>query len=126
LRDEINRQDFAQALTNIKTILVECMRPVCEAATAVIEQLRETFAGVNLGNVTTMLDWAKENAPQIAEQHAADALDAMVYTLDQLQIIEQEPAQEWPSKNPYLAHHGYVCGIDLANGPDFTAGGGKA
>ena len=35
-----------------------------------------------------------------------------------------KPAPEWTAENPYMAHHGYVCGIDLANGPDFTAGGG--
>ncbi|MBR5889125.1 MAG: hypothetical protein IKY92_03695 [Akkermansia sp.] len=96
LRDEINRQNFALALTNIKTMLVECMRPVCEAATATIEWLRETFAAVDLSNVTTMLDWAKENAPQIVERHADDALDALTYS----------------------------CGIDLAHGPDMAAGGG--
>ncbi len=93
LCDEIRRQKMAEALLNIKTSLVECIVPVCEAATAAVERLREAVTGINLDQITTMLDWAKENAPQIVEQHADDALDALTYS----------------------------CGIDLAAGPDMTA-----
>lgn len=66
------------------------------AVQKVADHVHEVFAGINMGNITTALDWVKENAPQIAERHAGDALDALRYS----------------------------CGIDLANGPDFTAGGG--
>ena len=62
-------------------------------------------------NVTARFRWGV-SAYELPRLYALDKEDAL------------KPAREWPAQNPYLAHHGYVCGIDLANGPDFTAGGG--
>lgn len=96
LSDEIRRQSVAEAILNVQITLVDHMRHVCEAAAKIIDRLREGFASFNLDTVTTMLDLVNENAPQIAEQHAADALYALAYSY----------------------------GVDLANGPDMTGHGG--
>lgn len=125
---EIEKRYHGQvrAFENVKISLVDHMTPALKAAAQVVENMRRAIEGAMSQTPfgKALLDWTRENVPQSNEQHPADALDAMVYALDPLQIIEQEPAQEWTAQNPYLAHHGYVCGIDLANGPDFTAGGG--
>lgn len=99
---------------SLHTSLVDCLTPAVKAAAqavanlakAITSAIAETQAG------KTLLDYVKENAPQIAEQHPADALAALPYNM---QIM---------SRADHDALHGYVCGIDLANGPDFTAGGG--
>lgn len=48
--------------------------------------------------------------------------------LDSLLETDREERGQWTKANPHrcdaLDILPYVCGIDLANGPDFTAGGG--
>lgn len=95
---EIEKQyhGMHRKIESIKISLTDALTPAVKAATQAVQALADaiTNAVERSQPGKKLLDWAKENAPQITERHPADALDAVVY------------------------------GIDLANGPDFTAGGG--
>lgn len=120
LRDEITRINFNKNLLNIKVSLVDYFTPVFKAAQQAVERLREAVAGIKWNPPDlSALSWATEQVeeaplPQWPKEnpHRCDVLDAMAYNM---QVM---------SRADHDALHGYVCGIDLAHGPDFSAGGG--
>ena len=67
------------AAGRIADLFAEGMRQLASAVQIVVDKASEFFAGINMGNITTALDWVKENASQIIEQHAGDAVDALTY-----------------------------------------------
>jgi hypothetical protein len=110
---------------SFKISLVDNLTPAIKAASKVVSNLAKviTSAIAETQAGKTLLDYAKENAPQIAEHHAADALDAMTYAAQNYQTL----LHPLPDNVQVMSHaehdimHGYACGIDLAAGPDFTA-----
>lgn len=56
---------FAEGMEHLSTVVK-----------GITDKLQEVFAGFN---TDIIMDWLKENAPQIAEQHMGDAVDALTY-----------------------------------------------